>query len=80
MVTSAHPSEPEAQRGQADAHPKRVAAAGPRIGEIYRDRSNRSLIVLSIIERDALVEYADGTLMRIDLETWGVLRPRPHRF
>lgn len=81
MIESAvHRDDPVDFYPVPDGHSANDAAANPRVGEIYRDRSNRSLVVLTLIGNDALVEYADGTLTRFNAHEWRMLKPQPHRF
>ena len=53
----------------------RPTVALPTIGGIYRDRDNRSLLVLTLHEGRILVEYADGETRTIDVVQWYALRP-----
>ena len=52
----------------------------PIAGQVYRDRFDRSLLVLSLHTGDVLVEYANGQVLRIDNEQWEVLNPAPAPF
>ena len=53
----------------------RPSVALPTIGGIYRDRDNRSLLVLTLHEGRILIEYADGETRTIDVAEWYALRP-----
>jgi hypothetical protein len=47
----------------------------PIVGQVYRDRFNRSLLVLSQYSNDVMVEYADGEVLRITHQKWKTLSP-----
>lgn len=49
----------------------------PIQGSIYRDDLDRSFIVLSMNERYAVVEFAEGSVKRITLSEWYELNPTP---
>jgi hypothetical protein len=48
----------------------------PIVGGIYRDASGRSFVVLHIASRRALLEYADGSVLSIELANWPLLHPQ----
>jgi hypothetical protein len=48
----------------------------PVVGGIYRDKSGSSLLVLSIIGGKVLMEYANGTVARVNTRNWQRIRPQ----
>jgi hypothetical protein len=48
----------------------------PVVGGIYRDKSGSSLVVLSIIGGKVLMEYANGTVARVNTRNWQRIRPQ----
>lgn len=49
----------------------------PQTGEIYRDATNRSFVVLRVRPDGVFVEYADGTTRSVSSKGWSLLRARP---
>ncbi len=49
--------------------------AVPTPGVIYRDKSDRSFVVLAINRDVAIAEYADGDFARIALKDWADMAP-----
>ena len=58
----------------------RFAADDPVVGGIYRDKSGESLVVLTIVGNEALLEYADGSVTAIEVDKWQMLHPQPAVF
>ena len=52
----------------------------PVVGGIYRDKSGSSLVVLTVVGNEALLEYANGTITTIDVNNWQLLQPWPALF
>jgi hypothetical protein len=52
----------------------------PVVGGIYRDKSDSSLVVLTVVDNEALLEYANGTITTIDVTNWRLLQFRPALF
>ena len=52
----------------------------PVVGGIYRDKSGSSLVVLTVVGNEALLEYANGTIATIDVANWQMLQPWPALF
>jgi hypothetical protein len=52
----------------------------PVVGGIYRDKSGQSLVVLTVVGNEALLEYADGSITAIDVNNWRLLHPQPAAF
>jgi hypothetical protein len=48
----------------------------PVVGGIYHDKSGSSLLVLNLIGDKVLLEYANGTVTRVDVSNWQQLEPR----
>ncbi len=56
-----------------------ATAFEPRIGDWYRTAENGDFEIVAVDETEQTVEiqYFDGTLEEIDLETWNQLQPVP---
>ena len=52
----------------------------PVVGGIYRDKSDNSLVVLTVVGNEALLEYANGTITTIDVNDWQLLQSRAALF
>jgi hypothetical protein len=52
----------------------------PAVGGIYRDKSGSSLMVVNIVGKEILLEYANGAVTTIDKNNWYLLQPRPALF
>lgn len=48
----------------------------PVVGGVYRDKSGSSLVVVNVIGGKVLLEYADGTVTRVDASNWQQLHPQ----
>jgi len=48
----------------------------PVVGGIYHDKSGSSLLVLNVVGDQVLLEYASGTVTRVDASNWQQLEPR----
>jgi hypothetical protein len=48
----------------------------PVVGGIYHDKSGSSLVVLNVIGDTFLLEYANGTVTRVDVRNWQQLEPQ----
>lgn len=48
----------------------------PVVGGIYRDKSGSSLVVVNIVGNKALLEYANGKILTIDVNNWSLLYPQ----
>ena len=48
----------------------------PVVGGIYHDKSGSSLVVLNIVGDKILLEYANGTITRVDAWNWQQLQPQ----
>jgi hypothetical protein len=48
----------------------------PVFGGIYHDKSGSSLVVLNIGGDKVLLEYANGTITRVDARNWQQLQPQ----
>lgn len=48
----------------------------PVVGGIYHDKSGASFVVLKILGDKVLLEYASGTVTRIDARNWQQLEPQ----
>jgi hypothetical protein len=73
------PSDPSG----ADESPRHTATASAppwQEGAVFRDRLDRSLTVIAATRERALVEYADGRVVALDVPNWQALQPRPARF
>jgi hypothetical protein len=52
------------------------AAETPMTGQVYRDRLDRSLLVLQVNHGSVLVEFADGSVRTVHRRDWQSLRPQ----
>lgn len=75
QLTPPHPTVPRPALLAWRRKAYRPAVALPVVGGIYRDRDNRSLLVLTLHEGRILIEYADGAVRTIDVAQWYGLRP-----
>ena len=48
----------------------------PVVGGIYRDKSGSSLVVVNVVGDKVLLEYANGTVTRVDASNWQQLKPQ----
>jgi hypothetical protein len=48
----------------------------PVVGSIYHDKSDSSFVVLEIVGDKILLEYASGTVTRVDAKSWQQLQPQ----
>jgi hypothetical protein len=48
----------------------------PVVGSIYHDKSGSSLLVLNVVGDMVLLEYANGTVTRVDARNWQQLEPQ----
>ena len=48
----------------------------PVVGGIYRDKSGSSLMVVNLVGDKVLLEYANGTVIRVDTRNWQQLGPQ----
>lgn len=52
--------------------------SAPRIGDWYRNFGGEAFEVVALDDDDTLeLQYSDGTLEEMDVETWQYLRPQP---
>jgi hypothetical protein len=56
------------------------ATKHPVVGGIYRDGSDRSLVVLTVVGTRAVLEYADGSIAGIDIKDWRRFHLQPAVF
>jgi hypothetical protein len=54
-----------------------MISSEPQTGGIYRDSTNRSLIVLRVRPSGVFVEYADGTTRSVSKSVWSRMMARP---
>ena len=52
----------------------------PQTGEIYRDSTDRSFVVLRVSPDGVFVEYADGTTRSVSKSGWCRMRAMPALF
>lgn len=52
----------------------------PQTGEIYRDSTDRSFVVLRVRPDGVFLEYADGTTRSVSKNGWSRMRARPALF
>jgi hypothetical protein len=57
-----------------------LRTAPPVVGRVYRDASGRSFAVLNIADRQVLLEYADSSVIAVELRNWFLLQPQPAVF
>jgi len=50
------------------------------VSEIFRDRTDRSLVVLALVKDSIMVEYANGEVARVTDRQWTDLIPTPAKF
>ena len=48
----------------------------PMTGQVYRDRLDRSLLVLQVNHGSVLVEFADGSVRTVHRRDWHSLSPQ----
>ena len=48
----------------------------PIAGNICRDNSGSSLVVVNVVGGKVLLEYASGTITTVEVENWQQLQPR----
>jgi hypothetical protein len=52
----------------------------PVVGGIYRDKSGSSLVVVDIVGNKALLEYANGAIITVDVNNWQLLHAQSAAF
>lgn len=55
---------------------KQSSIQHPVVGSIYHDKSDSSFAVLKILGDKILLEYASGTVARVDAKSWQQLQPQ----
>lgn len=58
-----------------DMNMKQHPSQRPVVGGIYRDKSGNSLFVVNLVGGKVLLEYANGTVIRVDARNWQQLSP-----
>jgi hypothetical protein len=68
------------EKRRIDVNVARHSKHQPVVGGIYRDKSGSSLVVVSVVGDKALLEYANGNITTIDVNSWPLLHPQSAAF
>jgi hypothetical protein len=64
------------EKRNVEVQMKKYSEEHPVVGGIYRDKSGSSLVVVNVVGDKVLLEYANGTVTRVDASNWQQLKPQ----